>query len=214
MKTKRNIAICFGTLLILMGAFASTAAAVEVGMEVMPDMFVLSANSPWLELDVNDLGQDGYPSFEYLNDTGYADQLGLEITNIKISSASGEVFNDTAVYDRYEIKRSETTWAYVLAIMVARDEVNMNADFAENNPDLFEAGNLEFEVTGILTYPDIPGYEELQDLEFIATDSEVKVKYKGIMPENAGGNGKKSENPGGNGKKPENAGGKGKPAKS
>ncbi|KKG11106.1 hypothetical protein [Methanosarcina sp. 2.H.A.1B.4] len=202
MKTKRNIAICFGTLLILMGAFASTAAAeiVEVEMEVMPDMFVLSANSPWLELDVNDLGQEDYPSFEYLNDTGYADQLGLEITNIKISSASGEVFNDTAVYDRYEIKRSETTYEYVLAIMVARDDVNMNADFAEDNSELFEAGNLEFEVTGILTYPEIPGYAELQDLEFTATDSEVKVKFKGIMPENAGGNGKKSENPGGNGK--------------
>ncbi len=193
MRTKRNIAICFGALLILMGAFASTAAAEIVEMEVMPDMFVLSANSPWLELDVNDPGQDGYPSFEYLNDTEYADQLELKITNIKISSTSGEVFNNTAVYDRYEIKRSETSWEYVLAIMVARDKVNMSADFAENNPELFEDGNLEFEVTGILTYPEIPGYEELQDLEFTAIDSEVKVKFKGIMPENAGGKGKRAK---------------------
>ena len=212
MRTKRNIAIFFGALLILMGAFASTAAAeiVEVGMEVMPDMFVLSANSPWLELDVNDPGQDGYPSFEYLNDTGDADQLGLKITNIKISSTSGEVFNNTAAYDRYEIKRSETSWEYVLAIMVARDEVNMSADFAKNNPELFEDGNLQFEVTGILTYPDIPGYENLKDLEFTAIDSDVKVKFKGIMPENAGGNGRK---PAIKGSMPENAGGKGKHAK-
>lgn len=189
---KRNIAVSFGVLLALMSVCAVS--AVEVELEVMPDMFVLSANSPWLELDVNDPGQDGYPSFKDLNDTGYADQLGLEITNIKISSTSGEVFNNTAEYDRYEIKPSETSPNHVLAIMVARDEVNMSADFAEKNPDLFEDGNLQFEVTGILTYPEIPEYGELKDLEFTAIDSDVKVKFKGIMPENAGGKGKPAKN--------------------
>lgn len=197
MKGKRDLGICFGILLALMSLCVSTAAAEEVeevvGMDVMPDMFVLSANSPWLELDVNDPGQVDYPTFKDLNDTGYADQLGLKIMNIKISSTSGEIFNNTAAYDRYEIKLSETTYKPVLAIMVARDEVNMTADFAESHPELFTDGKLQFEVTGTLIYSGIEGDEELQDLEFTAIDSEVTVKWKGTMPENAGGKGKPSK---------------------
>jgi len=174
-----------------------TVSAEEVELEVMPDMFVLSANSPWLELDVSDPypdGSDVYPSFKYLNDSGYAENMGLEITNIKIiNSTSGEVFNNDTDYDRFEIKQSEKTGNYVLGIMVARDEVNMNADYAKDNPGLFDDGNLQFEVTGILTYPEIPDQYELKSLEFTAVDSDVKVKWKGTMPENAGGNGGKPE---------------------
>ncbi|WP_340817801.1 hypothetical protein [Methanolobus sp. WCC4] len=188
------LAVCIGMSLILTSICAVSANEINLTMEVMPDMFVLSAKSPWLELDVydpaNEPGFGDYPSFEKLTTSGDADNLALEITNIKICNTTGaEIFNEGAAFDRYDLVLSKTTFEYVLAIMIARDEVNMNADFAENYPDYFTDGNLQFEVTGTIDYSGISGYEELGDIEFTASDSDVKVKVKRSKPAGVGNGG-------------------------
>ncbi|UGV41345.1 hypothetical protein J7W08_03350 [Methanococcoides orientis] len=183
----KSIVICIGLALVLMSLSVASAeeGEVEVEMEVMPDMFVLSANSPWLELDVYDPGLENYPSFEYLNDTDWADELGLnetefyaEITN----STGGIIFSGKTEFDRFEIKRSETTGDFVLAIMVARYNVTLDSNSPTDDLD----SPLKIEVTGIITYPETEGNQS-GDVKFKATDSVVDVKLQGEMPEKAGG---------------------------
>ncbi|WP_440952083.1 hypothetical protein [Methanococcoides sp. FTZ1] len=185
----KNIAIFVGLALVLMSLSVVSAEEVEVEMEVMPDMFVLSANSPWLELDVYDPVLDeileGYPSFEEINTSGLADELKLNETDFYVeitNSTGGEIFGNYAEFDRFEIKQSENTDDFVLAIMISRSSVSLDPGSISDNID----SPLKFVVTGTIKYPET---YELDDVQFEATDPVVAVKVKGEMPEKTGGNG-------------------------
>ncbi|MDD3246285.1 MAG: hypothetical protein PHF18_05450 [Methanosarcina sp.] len=99
MKTKRNIAICFGALLILMGAFASTAAAenVQLGLSVSPENLVIGTNARWASVVFH--VEDAYDGCPYTAANIDPTSITLMITDSK----DNQNFIATEQYDRFEI---------------------------------------------------------------------------------------------------------------
>jgi hypothetical protein len=98
MLTKRNIATCFGTLLVLVTIFAPAAAAadVELDLSVSPENLVLGTYSKWTSVCVH--VEDAYPDCPYT-----ANDINVGTVTLEIRDKYGNVNQiDAGTYNRYE----------------------------------------------------------------------------------------------------------------
>jgi len=178
MKTKRNIAICFGTLLILMGAFASTAAAeaIELGLSVSPENLVVGTNSKWVSVcfHVEDYaGTDDYN----------ASDINEKSIIVTVSDGSSTKTIEPGSYDRFEYTDEDGCgYDELVLIYLAKDIL----DKTTLDLDDKELNNLDFTATGAL---------KIAETTFYTKTYEAKITHINI-PEGKGPGDHRPENPG------------------
>lgn len=128
MKTKRNIAICLGSLLILMGMFASTAAAAEeLGLSVSPENLVIGTNAKWISVVFHVEGTS-YTA-------GNIDPTSITLT---ITDNANPVHTNSiaaSAYDRTEITDADGDGTEELVLIYLASKM-LSEDFTYETPGL------------------------------------------------------------------------------
>jgi hypothetical protein len=177
MKTKTNIAICLGSLLILMGMFASTAAADEVklGLSVSPENLVIGTNAKWTSVVFH---------VEDYNENYVAGDIKPGSITLTITDSAGNYKPIAAgEYDRSEITDADGDGLEELVL------IYLTSDLLDTNYLTLDGNGLNFAAAGSV------GEEDTFKANCVA-----KTMIKG------GKGGKGGGNPGNGGGNPGNGG--------
>jgi uncharacterized membrane protein YgcG len=196
MKTKRNIAICLGSLLILMGMFASTAAAEEItlGLSVSPENLVIGTNAKWTSVVFH---------VEDYNADYKAGDINPGSITLTITDSAGNSKPITAgEYDRSEITDADGDGLEELVL------IYLASDLLDTDYLTLDGKGLQFEAAGSVGEEDTfraSGFAKTMMIGDKAGEKSKRPADKG-----SGGNGPGSGGSGGNGPGSGGSGGKGK----
>ncbi|KKH48159.1 hypothetical protein [Methanosarcina sp. 1.H.A.2.2] len=221
MKTKRNIAICLGSLLILMGMFVPIAVAGDGGgeddgfsplaMVVSPDNFVIETNAKYISVVIEDTTETNNTPLSSV----YLDPESI-ILKIDVYEENELVDSGTFKWKRYEDNNDEDE-DKLLALILMYERANL---FEPTTPakraidsellDVSEATLLVFTVEGY--YKGETGFKEAYRVTpmHVGPGSGKSKKPADKEKPETPGNGPGSGGSGGNGPGSGGSGGKGK----
>ncbi|HII01364.1 TPA: hypothetical protein HA351_06840 [Methanosarcinaceae archaeon] len=164
MRTKRNIAIYFGTLLVLIGMFLPAAAAEEVdlGLSVSPENLVIGTFSKWVSVCFH---AENFDSRYVATDIMY-ETITLEIKDKK-GNIESIVINE---YDRFEYT-DEDNDTYDELVLIYRA-----SDLLDKEVLTFDGSDLKFTAKG-----------ELEDGNNFTANCQAKTTLIKIPPDKGPG---------------------------